>query len=618
MTDIVFADIDGSTEMSMSDMNPDPEDDSSTTMMVPFLLPLSQEKDPATSCLLEKSIVISGPRQDALCLMRNARLPRAVIFGCFHMLLLLGMMRMSSPPPTNPMMRMETKNRVENLNVVPESHEGPHLEPFGLWTQKLYALQDKPSSGWDASHDDIPSADIAPEEFELAMNAIVAVTKAQTPKKGKTHGVAKSSKDSSPPRKPSKIKGQQSNKPDSNKKRTKSHKMALELKKNMPGGNPKAKAIAKGVSHPKNNKKAESQNGRLPPKKPEGKRKHVQKGVEKVEIVVKEPTKVIDQIVVDEVANSSPHQKRRHLREGSPPRNGASKIEITKKRRLQTVIPPVPLEGTSTRISQPTETKISQQPERARERPVMYTFYSEIGGIKQTGMTSAADNQLLTAWKQVWKEHGWEPRVIGLDAAEQHPHYAQLNALLSTVDFSTYERFCFLRWIAMSVVGGGWMSDYDTFPLYAFDPTMPSSGRLTVHEHSKNGGVPDLVSGSPDEWFRMAKVLIENAAEKKDKTWSDMFALHDVYVASNGTIYNMETHVVPGHVVLRKSGIEDRTCRRTRNKYAIHFSHYSMEFGTTLKFGSQKEVAGPQERASVALDWLTQWRLKCKGINGGS
>ena len=245
------------------------------------------------------------------------------------------------------------------------------------------------------------------------------------------------------------------------------------------------------------------------------------------------------------------------------------------------------------------------------KRPIMYTFFTGVGSIKLTGMTTEADNDLLAGWKQEWSRMGWEPRVIGVDVAQQHPHFALLNDKL-TETYNDYERYCFLRWLAMSVVGGGWMSDYDTFPLYPFDPALPNGGRLTVHEHSKRGGVPDLLSGSANEFLRMAIAIVNNTEGRNDGLWSDMVAMHDVYMASNGTEYIMEPHVVPGHTVLKKRVIDEQTCRRTQDKYAIHFSHFAMAQATESSgFGSDQEKIGPQQRAKIALNWLRQWRELC-------
>jgi hypothetical protein len=236
-------------------------------------------------------------------------------------------------------------------------------------------------------------------------------------------------------------------------------------------------------------------------------------------------------------------------------------------------------------------------------RPIIHTFYTRIAGKKETGMTDDADQELLNAWKDEWTRHGWEPRVIGIETAQQHPDYGRLNAILEGLTMKTYDRYCFLRWLAMSVVSGGWMSDYDTFPLHQFLPTLPNQGRLTVHEHSKNGGVPSLVSGSGAEYHRLAAVLIENAWNHKADIWSDMFALHDVYVASGGTIYMKDGHVVPGQVITKHTR-SDRICKRTYAKYAVHFSHYAMDFGGT-------EGAKADDRSTIALRWLKEWRGLC-------
>jgi hypothetical protein len=255
--------------------------------------------------------------------------------------------------------------------------------------------------------------------------------------------------------------------------------------------------------------------------------------------------------------------------------------------------------------------------------PIMYTFYSPIeDGRKQTGMSPEANDLLLTAWKQEWSQAGWEPRVITIETAMKHADFEKLNKKLSSLEkaISTYDRYCFVRWLAMVVVTegttGGWMSDYDTFPLHSmYGNIIPNAGRLTVHEKSKNGGVPSLVSGSSVEWDRMAKELIHNAYMRRDQRfWSDMFALHDVYVSSGKTMYVMEHHVTPAQVVMLKHGVEERTCRRTMGMFAIHFSHYALENGNLEGLNATDVVAAeslPERRAAFAQEWLKTWRELC-------
>jgi hypothetical protein len=239
-------------------------------------------------------------------------------------------------------------------------------------------------------------------------------------------------------------------------------------------------------------------------------------------------------------------------------------------------------------------------------RPIMYTFYTYIDNRKETGMSNDANQRLIEAWKEEWNRHGCETQVLGVETAQRHSDFQRYNAMLDALEITTYERYCFLRYLAMAVVSGGWMCDYDTFPLHPHDGVIPNDGKLTVHEYSKNGGVPSLVSGSKEEFNRIAKILFENAVQHKREThWSDMFALHDVYKASGGTLYIRAdpTNVVPGQVITKQTRA-DRICKRTTGKYAIHFSHYAMEFGGI-------PGAGPEQRAIIAQTFLAKWRSNC-------
>lgn len=73
-------------------------------------------------------------------------------------------------------------------------------------------------------------------------------------------------------------------------------------------------------------------------------------------------------------------------------------------------------------------------------RPVMYTFYNDILGVETpAGMTYDAHDRLVRFWQQAWKRAGWEPRVLTLEDAMEHPRYEEFNNLLQRTGASEYD-----------------------------------------------------------------------------------------------------------------------------------------------------------------------------------
>merc|ERR1712176_936616 len=122
------------------------------------------------------------------------------------------------------------------------------------------------------------------------------------------------------------------------------------------------------------------------------------------------------------------------------------------------------------------------------------------------------------------------------DDAKFHPEYDELvSKLLVNVrgtwfnnGGNIYNFFCFIRWIAMAAVGGGWMSDIDTFPLFSNPSfTLPNNGTFT----SYGMHVPTHVAGSAAEWNRITKLMMENYDKNSNhghKFWSDMLELENL------------------------------------------------------------------------------------------
>lgn len=137
----------------------------------------------------------------------------------------------------------------------------------------------------------------------------------------------------------------------------------------------------------------------------------------------------------------------------------------------------------------------------------VYCYHDNIG-------RDMANLPLVFLWKERWAKQGWEPIILNESHARQHPMYemySQRYHNLPTVNGKAYEICCYVRWLAMAVVGGGWMSDYDVIA-HKFAP-QEHPWRLTLW----NGGAcPCLVSGIDREYSRMAERFANWRPSEKD------------------------------------------------------------------------------------------------------
>lgn len=117
--------------------------------------------------------------------------------------------------------------------------------------------------------------------------------------------------------------------------------------------------------------------------------------------------------------------------------------------------------------------------------------------------------RLITLWREAWTKRGVEPVVLSEWHARQHPMFTEFDAVVSklpTVNNFLYERACWIRWLALAQVGGGFISDYDVFPkadgdwnrLIEFDHL-----REALHMFQKRGPCPSFNYASKEvcEWI---------------------------------------------------------------------------------------------------------------------
>lgn len=172
----------------------------------------------------------------------------------------------------------------------------------------------------------------------------------------------------------------------------------------------------------------------------------------------------------------------------------------------------------------------------------------------------------------------------------------------------------------MAAIGGGWMSDYDTFPLNHFlrhGRKLPFDGELTVWA----GHVPALVSGSGFEYRRIAKKIGESMQKHVNQQkninaygrsedfrnhlqWSDMLALSELYNKVSKDMYIKKFDILNGADALQIENWTAADCEMSTGKRAIHFSHKAMDVGKQV-------YRGAIHRGTVARQFLNTWHWTC-------
>lgn len=106
----------------------------------------------------------------------------------------------------------------------------------------------------------------------------------------------------------------------------------------------------------------------------------------------------------------------------------------------------------------------------------VFTYYvDDIPGLYDAQPTSLgtaeSQRELLKLWERNWKSRGWEPVVLTEDDARKHPRFSFFDEIFRAKPTEygiPYTLACWLRWLAMSQVGG-MLVDYDVFT-YSFRP----------------------------------------------------------------------------------------------------------------------------------------------------
>ncbi len=141
----------------------------------------------------------------------------------------------------------------------------------------------------------------------------------------------------------------------------------------------------------------------------------------------------------------------------------------------------------------------------------IYTYYQPIHGFRD-------DRDLLDIWQRSWRSKCWEPVILDESFAVQHSSYHYLNAKLSaipTINPKEYERSCYIRYIAMSVVGGGITVDNDVMNVGFWPNDVPDP--LPERFHVSGSHVPALMYASGQEYDRVVHYMANYTLTARDR-----------------------------------------------------------------------------------------------------
>ena len=237
-------------------------------------------------------------------------------------------------------------------------------------------------------------------------------------------------------------------------------------------------------------------------------------------------------------------------------------------------------------------------------RPHIYAFYSNLGG-------EDLDYHLAAVWREAWYDAGFEPVVKSIDDAKKHELYQEFHFAFDSSKFllNCERKKDYLRWLAMIVNGGGWLSDLNTFPLNIHPSegrVLPNGGNFTVYSDQFS----HLMSGSAKEWSRVSAMLLQKfKASNQDKAAvSDknmMLAIHQSdrrgfdlvpKVAELDKVYSKEIALATERSISFLNLDYDK-CTFLQDKNAIHFASPA-----TLRLSFNR---------LYSREWLKNWKKEC-------
>jgi hypothetical protein len=245
-------------------------------------------------------------------------------------------------------------------------------------------------------------------------------------------------------------------------------------------------------------------------------------------------------------------------------------------------------------------------------RPFINTFFERIPVEKRfTDMEDADDDELLEFWKLAWSSAGWQPRILTRKDASKHPEYDAFLRNLTALKLDSFGEIVFMRHFVMGAAGGGFLADFDAFPIRDFRHDgleLPFKGEFAIYDLF----AVNLASGSAEAWIDIATALVEDARthvnpDRPSNFMTDTLGFLNLVRANRIKIHS-QREVLSASKALNGDPLTAEQCnkRPIRGKRTIHVCPTCM-----ISAEMEPNLRLPRHRVTVARQWLSTFTTIC-------
>lgn len=133
---------------------------------------------------------------------------------------------------------------------------------------------------------------------------------------------------------------------------------------------------------------------------------------------------------------------------------------------------------------------------------ICYTYYEELSSA--SNHREYLEKSIIDLCRRSWEQKGWRFIVLDSSFSKKHPFYQEYHDTiiqLPSVNPLGYDYHCYMRWLAMSSVGGGLMIDYDVVNINHYPDTITTKEDTKIAILQKH--VPCAVIGSSENYLKV-------------------------------------------------------------------------------------------------------------------